>query len=177
MDFRHVDKKTVSSNLLRFAKYCDGLAGGAELPHRDAFAIGDVHWLFGFIVTADVLEDGRDYRYATAGDFWKVAMNFDLSNTRLSELEACGRLTNVRPNYDAARQARAPRYRTARLTWPDRKFIRYERLVVPFAGDDGAVSMLVVAAQCDKSFEELLAYKGTGEPRLVLELSAETAVA
>jgi hypothetical protein len=40
-----------------------------------------------------------------------------------------------------------------------------------------AVSMLVVAAQCDKSFEELLAYKGTGEPRLVLELSAETTVA
>jgi hypothetical protein len=173
MDFRLIDKSSVHHNLLRFAVYCETLANGAEMAQQSLFEARNTPWLFGFIAVVDVLEGGADYRYAYAGDFWKAMLGYDINATRVSELEACGRFPNVRSNYDAAVRARSPRYRTARLSWPDGKVFRYERLVVPFAGDDGAVAMLVVAAQCEKPLSDLLAYRGLGEAKLTLELSKQ----
>lgn len=171
MDYRLVDKASVHPNLLRFASYCESLAGGAAMPQSSAFNARDAHWLFGFLAVADVIENGSDYRYSYAGDFWKVMLGYNIDSVRMSELETCGRFPNVRSNYDAAVRAQCPRYRTARLSWPDGKFFRYERLVVPFAGVDGEVAMLVIAAQCDKPLSELIEYRGAGEAQLTLELS------
>lgn len=172
MDFCLVDKSRVSPALMRFADYCEALAGGAGMPPAAAFELSAVHWLFGYVVLADVIDGGRDYRYSYSGDFWKATLNYDLAGCRLSELEAVGRLTNFRNHYDKVVATQAPRYRTARMTWPDGKIVRYQRLVVPFAGENGEASMLVIAAQSDKSFAELMAYKATGEPKLELELTA-----
>jgi hypothetical protein len=177
MDFRQVDKSTVNAKLLRFAKYCDDLAFGAEMPLRSAFEVRNAHWLFGFITTLDVLEGGGDFRFTYCGDFWKVALNYDMTGWRLSEAEACGRLVGLRPNYDAAIKARAPRYRFGKWVWPDGRFVRIERLVVPFAGENGEVAMIAATAQCEKSFAEIVTYNASGVPRLVLEFSTSAMAA
>jgi hypothetical protein len=172
MDFRQVDRSIVSPGLLRFAKFCDDLAASDPMPHRDRFHVREVPWLFGFLTVVDVLEGGRDYRFSYCGDFWKVTLNADMSGCRLSEAESCSQLSANRPNYDAAVKARAPRYRFGRWIWPNKHFIRIERLIVPFCDDDGEVSMLVIAGHCEKTYREIhddcLAY---GAPRLELETS------
>jgi hypothetical protein len=177
MDFRLVDKSTVSPALMRFVGYCTALADGAEMPLASEFRMSDLHWLFGHVVIAEVIEGGRDYRYTHTGEFWKTMLNYDLTSQRLSDLEAIGRLTNFRSHYDAVVKGRGPRYRTARLTWPDGRIIRYQRLVEPFAGETGDPALLVIAAQSDKSFSELMEYKTLGEPKLELELSKQPAAA
>jgi hypothetical protein len=177
MDFRLVEKSQVSPALMRFADYCAHLADGAEMPLASAFNLSDLHWLFGYVVIADVIDNGRDYRYTHTGGFWKATLNYDLTSQRLSDLEALGRLPTFRAHYDAVVRARLSRYRTARLTWPDGRILRYQRLVVPFAGEQGEVAMLAIAAQSDKSFADLMEYKSTGEPKLELELSKEPAAA
>lgn len=171
MDYRLVEKGTVHPNLQRFAAFCETLAGGEGMPLASAFEVRHTHWLFGFLALADVIEDGDDYRYSYAGDFWKIMLGYDVAGVRMSELEACNRFPNVRSNYDATVKAREPRYRTAKIVWPDGKSFRYERLVVPFSGADGRVAMLAIAAQCDKPLSELMAFRGAGEAQLTLELS------
>jgi hypothetical protein len=177
MDFRLVEKSDVSPALMRFADYCAVRADGAEMPPAAALQMSELHWLFGYVVVAEVIEGGRDYRYTYTGDFWKAALNYDIASQRLSDLEAIGRLTDFRANYDAAVKARDLRYRTAKLSWPDGKILRYQRLVAPFADEAGDPSLLVIAAQCDKSFAELLEYKAMGEPKLELELSKQPVAA
>lgn len=169
MDFRAVDKALVHPNLLRFAQYCEELAGGAEMPPRSVFEVRNVPWLYGFIIVAEVIGGGTDYRYCYVGDFWKAILNYETCNLRLSELEECGRFTNVRPNYDAAVRNRAPRYRRAQISWRDGKSAFYERLVMPFCDKVGTVTEIVIAAQCDRPLEQLLAMRGVGEAKLTLE--------
>lgn len=172
MDFREVDQSTVHPNLIRFARYCENLAAGDDMPPARLFEVRDAPWLFGFIAVADVLGSGADYRYSFAGDFWRVMLNYRMDGVRLSELEECGRFPNVRSNYDAALRYRAPRYRSARMTWPDGKYFRYERLVTPFSDEEGGVGCLVIAAQCDRSMQDLMTYRGAGEAKLTLEITA-----
>ncbi|MGB8602399.1 MAG: hypothetical protein WCD42_09415 [Rhizomicrobium sp.] len=169
MDFRQADKSLVHPNLMRFAQYCEGLAGGAEMPSRKRFEVRNVPWLFGFLVVADVIGNGSDYRYSHVGDFWKAMLNYDMCSVRLSELEECGRFTNLRPNYDAAFKNRSPRYRAAELKWRDGKAVRYERIVMPLCDDVGHVVELVIAAQCSQSLAEILSLRGSGEAKLTLE--------
>ncbi len=180
MDFREVDKRTVSRDLLRFADYCLSLTEGGPMPHRHSFEVRTVPWLFGLIATVDVLDGGADYRFAYSGDLWKLALHCDLTGLRLSEIEASSARMPLalRTHYDAAVRARAPRYRFGRWIWPDEYFIRLERLIVPFAGKGGAVSMLVVAVQCEKSIGEIMEEcRHRGEPRLELELSRRAVAA
>ena len=171
MDFRRVDRGTVHTNLLRFASYCETLRDGDGMPPSRRFEVRNTPWLFGFVAVADVIDGGRDYRYSHAGDFWKAMLGYDIESMRVSELEACGRFPNVRSNYDATAKAQSPRYRMARLTWPDGKVFRYERIVVPFAGKHGEPAMLVIAAQCEKPLSDILAFRGAGDAKLTLELS------
>lgn len=175
MEFRQVDKSLVHPNLMRFAHYCEELAGGAEMPPRKRFEVRNVPWLFGFLVVADVIGGGKDYRYSYAGEFWKAMLNYDMNSVRLSELEECGRFTNLRPNYDATVECRAPRYRAALLSWRDGKTLRYERLVVPFCDETGNITELVIAAQCECPLSELISLRGSGEAKLSLEGSEVTA--
>jgi hypothetical protein len=171
MDFAHVDQSKISPEILRFAHHCSHLAGGAAMPKCGSFHPRDVPWLFGCVTTIDVLDGGRDYRFSFCGDLWRVMLNYDMMGWRLSEAEACNRLTTVRPNYDAATGARSPRYRFGRWSWPDGQAIRYERLIVPFANDEGNVAMLALAVHSMEPLGEAFAGNRSGQPTLELECS------
>lgn len=170
MDFRQLEDNSPSTNLLRFAKHCDGLAVGKAMPHRNDFHPNDAHWLFGYIYTVEVMDSGGDYRFTFSSTFWNTVYGFDMIGERLSELEACGLLATQRKEFDEVVTSRAPRYHTGELAWPDLSSIQHERLIVPFAGDDGRVSLLVVASQCDRPFPDLMRFKGINIPRLLPEM-------
>jgi hypothetical protein len=172
MDFLQVDQSKVSPDILRFALHCRQLAGGAAMPKRRDFAPRDVPWLFGCVTAIDVIDGGRDYRFSYCGDFWRVVVDCDMLGWRLSEAESCNRLTCVRFNYDSAVCARSPRYRFGRWTWPNGLSIRYERLLTPFADDNGKVTMLVLVARPEKPLSELFALPRNGLPRIDLEATA-----
>jgi hypothetical protein len=155
--------------LARVEEYSRQLACGRAMASRKDFHPNDLHWLFGHFYTADVLGAGADYRFHYVGDFWKTIYCLDLTGLTLGEIEACGRLKVLRASFDAVLASGKPSYRTGSLVWPDRKVIRHERLTVPFADESGAISMLLVAAQCDRGIGELMRYIGRREPQLMLD--------
>jgi len=169
MDFTAVYKSSARPEILRLARHCDALAGTRQMPHRQDLNPTNVTWLLGHLYLIDVLDGGADYRFRLFGVFWEKMYGIDLTGQRLSEIEATGRLAALRGDYDAVVAAGMPFFHPGRLIWPNQKSIRYERLLVPFSGDDGQVSLILAAAGCDVPFEDLVLHKGKGLPRLVLD--------
>jgi hypothetical protein len=169
MDFTAVYKVSARADILRLARHCDALAGTRQMPHRRDLHPADVTWLLGRLYLIDVLDGGADYSFRLFGIFWEKMYGMDLTGQRLSEIEAAGRLTALRGDYDTVVAAREPIFHPGALVWPNQKAIRYERLLVPFAGDDGQVSLILAAAGCDVSLDDLVLFRGKGLPRLVLD--------
>jgi hypothetical protein len=160
------EKPFANAKLLRLAKYYEALGGGTAMPSKKFFHPDELSWLFGHFYTVDVLPN--DYRFGFIGPFWAAMYSFDPMGTRLSEMEACGRLRALRTMYDDAVTMKQSNYCIGRMIWPNGKSILHERITVPFAGAKGEPAMLLVAAQCDRNVTDALLYKGFGEPRLEL---------
>ncbi|MGC9953443.1 MAG: PAS domain-containing protein [Rhizomicrobium sp.] len=170
MDFTAVYKVSARADILRLARYCDALAGTRKMPLRRDFRPTDVTWLLGRIYLIDVMNGGADYSFRLFGIFWEKMYGTDLTGQRLSEIEATGRLTVLRGDYDTVVAARAPLFHPGKLVWPNQKSIHYERLLIPFSDDNGQVSVILAAAGCDVSLDDLVLYRGKGGlPRLVLD--------
>ena len=169
MDFTAVYKASARADILRLARYCDALAGTRQMAHRREFNPADVTWLLGRIYLIDVLDGGADYSFRLFGIFWEKMDGADLTGQRLSEIEATDRLAALRGDYDTVVATRAPLFHPGRLVWQNQKSIHFERLLFPFSDDNGQVSLILVAAGCDVSFDDLVLYRGKGLPRLVLD--------
>jgi hypothetical protein len=150
--------------LVQLIDYCASLAGDHVLPHRRDFRPSQVRWMFGHMYLIDVLDGGADYRCRLWGQFWETIFGLDVLGMRLSELERAGYVPHVRGEYDCVVATRMPQFRTGRAVWADGASIDYARVIVPFAGDDGAVSMLLTGGTSDKSLEDLVFFKGLGAP-------------
>ena len=169
MDFAAVYKVPARVEIIRLAKHCETLAGTRQMPHRQDLRPVDMTWLLGRLYLVDVLDSGADYCFRLFGIFWEKMYGFDLTGQRLSEIEATGRLAALRGDYDTVVAAREPFFHPGRLVWPNKRSIHYERLFVPFSGDDGQVSLILAAAGCDVSLDDLVLHRGNGLPRLVLD--------
>jgi len=169
MDFSTVYETSTRADLARLVKHCDALAGTRRMPHRKDLRPADVTWLLGRIYLVDVLDAGADYCFRLFGIFWEKMYGADLTGQRLSKIEATGRLTALRADYDGVVAAGAPFLHPGKLVWPNRKSISYERLLVPFSGDDGQVSLILAAAGCDVPLDDLVLHKGKGLPHLDLD--------
>ena len=169
MDFTKIYKRSARADILRLARYCDALAGTRPMPHRQDFRPTDVTWLLGYIYLIDVLDGGADYCFRLFGTFWEKMYGADLTGQRLSEIEMGGHLDVLRGDYDKVVSTRAPLFHPGKLVWPNQKSIKYERLLIPFSGDDGQVSLILAAVGCDVALGELVLHKGKGLPRLILD--------
>ena len=169
MDFTAVYKVSARADILRLARHCDALAGTREMPLRRDFRPADVSWLLGRIYLVDVLDGGADYSFRLFGIFWEKMYGTDVTGQRLSEIEATGRLAALRGDYDTVVAARQPLFHPGTLVWPNQRSIRFERLLVPFSGDSGQVSLILVGAGCDVPIDDLVLHKGQGLPRLILD--------
>jgi hypothetical protein len=170
MDFAAICEASTRADMVRLARYCAALAGPADMPNRRDFRPADVAWLLGRIYLIDVLDSGVDYCFRLFGTFWEKMYGTDLTGKLLSEIEATGNLTALRGDYDKVVAARTPFFHPGKLVWPNQISINYERLLVPFSGDDSQVSLILVAVGCDVSLDDLVYFRGKGgPPRLVLD--------
>jgi len=172
MDFAAVYKVSARADILRLARHYDALAGTRQMSHRRDLRPAEVTWLLGRIYLVDVLDGGADYCFRLFGIFWEKMYGTDVTGQRLSEIEATGRLTALRGDYDTVVATRAPFFHPGKLVWPNQKSIHFERLLIPFSGDNGQVSLILVAAGSDVSLDDLVLYRGQrGQelPRLVLD--------
>jgi len=176
MEFGATFERLAHPDLIRLARHCQGLAPPHQLPRRADFDPAPVmRYLAGQLYLIDVLDGGADYRFRLFGLFWQTVYGCNLAGELLSDIEATGNLLVLRAHYDACVAQRAPIFRPGKLIWPDRHAIAYQRLLIPFAGDDGAVSLLVCAAHSDIPREDVCLYQGLGVPRLELDEPEERA--
>jgi hypothetical protein len=157
-------------DLAKLIDHCRQLAGGRDMPHRNDFRASKVRWMFAHLYLVDVVDGGADYRCRLWGQFWETIFGINLQGKSLSDLEQTGNLLHLRAEYDAIVAARCIRFRAGQVIWRDNTSADYARVIVPFAGDDGHVSMLLSAATCGKSIEDLVFFKGLGVPRFEYRL-------
>jgi hypothetical protein len=172
MEFGSKFEQTASGELICFARFYQGLCREDALPQREDFRPSDVPWIVGRLYIADVIDGGADYRYRLFGTHLQAVFGADLSGKRLSDLELAGRLADTRADFDEVAATRRPVFRTGLLVWPNRQTIGFERVMVPLAGPDGAVSLILGAVRGDKSVEDLMLLKGFGLPHVVLDSPA-----
>ncbi len=174
MEFDRQFELLAHPELVRLARHCESLAAPSQLPRREDFDPAPLlRYLFGRLYIVDVLDGGTDYRFRLFGMYWQTIYGSNLAGKRLSDIEATGNLLNLRAHYDACVAKRAPIFRPGKLVWPDRRAIAYQRLLIPFSDGDSRVSMLLCAAYCDISREDLCLFQGAGLPQLVLDEPAK----
>lgn len=156
-------------DLVRVLEQYKQLCAGRPMPLRSEFFPTQFRWMLGRMFLLDVLDGGKDYRYRLFGDFWEIVYGVDLSGRTLSSLEAEGRLTSVRTCYDKIVAGKVPRYHPGTVRWPGGESFEYERLLLPFADTGGIVSLIVGAATCKISGDDLRFFRGLGFPELVLD--------
>jgi hypothetical protein len=156
-------------DLAKLVDYCQLLADDCDLPHRKDFLPSRVRWMFGHLYLVDVLEGGADYRCRVWGQFWEAIFGCDLQGKLLSDLERAGHVLHLRAIYDDIVATRQMHLRSGQVVWPDDKAVRFVRVIIPFAGDDGNVSMLLGGATSQMSSDDLVYFKGLGMPRFSLD--------
>lgn len=160
-------------DLLKFADHCAQLTRVGRLPHRDSFRASQVRWMFGHLYLVDVLEQGADYRCRLWGLFWETIFGVNMRERRLSDLERDGQVSHLRSEYDSIVADGKARFRAGRVIWPDNKAVGFARVIVPFAGDDGCVSMLACGGTSELSPDDLVFFKGLGMPSFSFDGPAE----
>lgn len=170
MDFSKLTEGSVHPDLLRFAKYCDELAGDREMPHRHDFNPIDVRWILGSLYVVEVLSAESDYRFKLVGSVVTAIYGKDITGWRLSEIPDSSIHPNMREylhnNYDAVVTSWAPLFLRGKVLWKKAE-INTERLMVPLAEDDGFLSQILVAVHCNIPEDLLAVFRGTGVPNLI----------
>ncbi|MDE2182471.1 MAG: PAS domain-containing protein [Alphaproteobacteria bacterium] len=161
MDFASVYEGAAHDDLVRFAQYCQALAGDRPMPLRRQFRPGDVRWLLGRLYVVDVIDAGKDFHFRVAGLLMKEIYGVDFEGRRLSEFPETGLSKALRANYDRIMQTKAALFQRAALCWPEHQ-INLQRLLVPFAGDDGALCSIVVGVHVDVPLESVVIFRGEG---------------
>lgn len=161
-----VDGQNIHPNLLRLMRH---YAHGGHMPKRQQFRPEELYWLYGYYYVVDVL-GGGDYRFGYCGHCWQLFYGIDLTGERLSEVEEHHpQLKLRRVEFDTVVADRHPSYSTGHMHWQDGNQASFHRLIIPFSGENGAPSMLIVAAQSNITPTQLLHYKIHGNPKIDLQ--------
>ncbi len=151
-------------DLAKFIDYCSQLAGDGRLPHRDDFRASQVRWMFGHLYLVDVMEQGADYRCRLWGQFWETIFGINMRERCLSDLEQGGHVLHLRFEYAAILADGKARFRAGRVVWPDDRSMGFARVIVPFTGNGGNISMLACGGTSEMSPADLVFFKGLGIP-------------
>jgi hypothetical protein len=167
MNFEPLHPASVHPAIVEAARYLQTLAPGNALPKRRDFRPNRVPGLLGYYFLVDVLDNGKDYRYALAGEHMALLFGTDATNMRLSELGDAG--ARIKKTYDAVVATRTFHYVRGRYTWPERS-VGIERLLVPMTDDDGTLNTILGISVPDTQLDMLNLLAGMGAA--VLEIDA-----
>ena len=159
---------TTHPDLVRVAESYNKLAGDRLMPVRSDFSPSRFRWMVGRMYLIDVLDGGADYRFRLWGDFLQVVYGFDLTGLRFSELEEQGLLVALRPHYDGIVATKTVRFHPGAAVWPNGACIQYQWLMLPFADEEGRVSLILGAVASEVPTEDLVFFRGLGSPSFVL---------
>ncbi len=124
--------------------YWRALAPGDSVPAYSAFDVIDVpRDLVPFLILLDVLEAGRDFRYRVVGTGVVEAIGRDFTGETVSEYRQRHEPPAVAEGYRQVCATRTPDLYQGTLDSVGKGFIRYERLALPLAGDDGGIAYIL----------------------------------
>ena len=133
-----------SPRLRAFQAYWRGLAPDGVVPAYGGFDVVHVpRDLLAFLILLDVLEDGRDFRYRVVGTGVVDAIGRDFTGETVSEYRHRHEPPAVAEGYRQVCATRAPDLYQGTLESVGKGFIRYARLALPLAGDDGRVAYIL----------------------------------
>jgi hypothetical protein len=143
------------------------------MPHRSEFSASRFRWMVGRMYLIDVLDGGGDYRLRLWGDFLQVVYGLaDQTGQRMSELDGKTKRDRLHRSPAALRHvivaSKAPLFQPGAAVWPNGACIQYQRLMLPFADDEGRVSLILGAVASNVSNEDLVFFRGLGCPSFVL---------
>ena len=154
--------------LVRVAECYEALTGDRLMPHRSEFSASRFRWMVGRMYLIDVLDGGADFRIRLWGDFLQIVYGVDQTGVRISEMEDRRLGDSLLRHYGNIVASKSPHFLPGAAVWPNGACIQYQRLLLPFAGDDGEVSLIVGMAASDTANDDLVFFKGLGTPSFVL---------
>ena len=137
--FRPHDPRLVDLYRLWQAKCHDG-----RLPARSDFSLTDLQPLMGRIAILGVVDGGADFRFRLYGSDIARAYRGEMTGKLVSEYRPHF-YAKIAPGYREVIATKRPRYDVIEVD-DEMMLYRWERLVLPLAGDGATVDMLLVAS-------------------------------
>lgn len=123
------------------------MRGGRELPSRRDFDPVDVPWLLSRMFLVDVLPTdvaARRYRVRLEGTELVASHGSDWTGRFLHEVNGLAAADRLVATADRVVAGRAPFISTGALYWlPGKPHYHYESILLPLAGADGIVNMIM----------------------------------
>lgn len=124
--------------------YWDRLRGDGTMAPARAIQPLEMRPALGYVCLLDVLDDGLDYHYRVYGSDIAHCVGADLTGTRLSDYaRSRWMLVYHAAAYRAAARRQQPLL-TSYVPTADIATSRWDRLILPLAGDDGRAVRLLV---------------------------------
>lgn len=174
MDFASVYGRLVDPDLIDLAHYCETLAGGQDLAPWKSFRPEAVPAMMGRLYVAEVVDGGADYFIRLSGMLMREIYGSDLEGLKVSVIADAGLRRILKKNFDAIVECREPLLCHGRLCWPDGHCIAVNRLLIPFAGPDGQLRIILGAIHCDAPLDLLVLFRGKG-PAVFTPMACEEA--
>jgi hypothetical protein len=130
--------------LAQLLAYWRGLAGEGDLPPAPAIDPAALVFILGWLMIIDPLEGGADFKYRLYGSSIAEVTGRDLTGCKVSDsFPAFAAFTS-----EVYRNAMRDRRPVLTRHSPPKQIAvtRWERLILPFAGSDGAVIRFLVGA-------------------------------
>jgi hypothetical protein len=159
MNFNMLERADVHDDLRRLARTCEALAGGRKMARWREFRPVQVRWMIGRLFVIEVLDGGVDYFFRLGGTVLDEIYGTDLNQKRLSEAENGPLRAALRTGYDTVVASGEPLFGRAVLHWQKGQDIHIQRLLIPFAGDEERVQMILGGVYSDVPAEMLVLYR------------------
>lgn len=167
MDFSALYRRLQDPDLVRLARYCEELTAAKPLPYWHDFRPGHATYLLGQLYVIELVGDGTDYFFKLSGSYMKEIYGVEIVGLTLSHLPDGALKDTMRRNYNAVVASGNPLCESGELVWPDERRIGVERMLIPFANEQGSLHTILGAVQCDVPLEILQLFRGNGPGRFI----------
>lgn len=159
MKFSILERPDVHDDLKRLARHCAALAGTQEMALWQMFRPQDVLWMLGRLYVVEVLEGGADFYFRLSGMQLKDIYGTELESVRLSAYPNDPMREVLFRNYRGIVESGEPLFQKAILRWKQGYDVHVQRLLIPFAGTDGAVHTILGGIYSDVPDDLLVLYR------------------
>jgi hypothetical protein len=125
--------------------YWNERRGSRMMPSRGDISPAQIKSLLPYILLADVVDEGRDFRYRVVGTNLREFFYFEPTGKLMSEAIApfgAGTVEGTLASYHAVMERRAPMRLTGSGSWFGQNPKYFDALLAPMSDDDVTVNMI-----------------------------------